>query len=192
MTPALRHLFRGRWRRIAAVAVAAASLGALGMVGSGAVSASSAPVASVAHPSFKTVHFQVRMERTPSGQLQPLKPGQAMLTDDEIIINDCTTQVNYPHVSTHVPENFNVTGTTTCTYPVTESYLTIELFYDGEDYYYGENYLGETVYNQVNAAGPCYSGSWYAVLDYTIYFGPNWTPPDASGELVSTTVSVTC
>ena len=189
MTPALWHPFRGHGRRTL-VALAMASLtSVLGLVSSGgAAQAATSPTSG-----GKSITFPVQMLRTASGQLKPMAAGAAVPAADEVIINYCTTQVNNPHESGHNPGAVNVTGTTTCSpYTFTESYLTIELFYNGRDYYWGQHYQADSLYNQANAAGPCYAGSWYAVLDYTIYFGPTWVPNEASGELVSNTVPITC
>lgn len=189
MISAARHSLAGRRKgRTSFVGIMAALLAALGLI----ASATSAHAA--IRPHSRNITFKVKLLRTPTGRLQPLGAHRgAVPADDEIVTNFCTTQVNNPHNSTHVPENVNVTGTTTCApYPVTESYLTIELYYNGEIWAWGENYLADTNFNQTNAATACLNGTYYAVLDYNIYFGPTWTPPDASGELVSSTVSITC
>jgi hypothetical protein len=188
MTPAKWHPSRrSRWRIASIITALAAVLSVVGLLGSG-VAAQAAT-----SPGAKSVTFQVKMLRTPSGQLQALPAHHGVVpADDEIIINSCTVQVNDPHNSSHVGGNVNVVGTMNCIYPVTESYLDIELYYNGEDYAYGESYLGDTTSNMTNAAMACENGTYYADFNYTIYFGPTWTPDEASGELVSNVVDITC
>jgi hypothetical protein len=189
MTLVSWHPFRrSRWKRTFIIGTLAAVLSLVGLAGSGAAAQAATGLGA------KSVTFKVELLRTPSGQLQTLSAHHgAVAPDEEIVTNFCTTQVNNPHASGHNPENVNVTGTTICApYPVDESYLDIELYYDGEDYAYGQNYEADTFSNQVNAATTCLNGTYYAELEYTIYFGPTWTPDEASGDLISNIVNVTC
>jgi hypothetical protein len=169
------------------IGIPAAVLAIVALMGNGVAAQASTS------PGTKSISFQMKMVRTPSGQLEPLGAHVGAVPADDIVTNFCTTQVNNPHESGHNPGAVNVTGTTTCApYMFTESYLTIELFFDGEDYAYGEHYQADSYFNTTNAQMACQVGNYYAVLDYTIYFGPTWVPDEASGELISSTEPITC
>ena len=132
------------------------------------------------------IHFTVKMYRA-------AKPGTASPMDVEVTLNYCNVQVNNPHSSTHVPENVNVTGGMTCTpYPVDESDLSLQLYYNGESYAYDDEYLSDVFANPVQAATPCLNGDYYATIDYWVYFGPQWTPETWDGTVESPVVSITC
>ena len=184
MTPAKwRPSRRSRWRQASIIGTLAAVLSVVGLLGSGAAAQAAT------NPGTTTVHFTVAMHRTASGKLLPGRAAPA----DEVVLNYCNVQVNNPHNSTHVPENVNVTGGMTCApYPVVQSDLSLQLYYNGESYAYDDSYLSDVYVNPVQAATPCLSGNYYATIEFWIYFGPTWTPSTWDSEVTSPVVPITC
>lgn len=166
------------------VGILAAVLTVVGLVGSGAAAQAST------NPGTTTVHFTVQMHRSAGG---PLTRAGILSPADEVVLNYCNVQVNNPHNSTHVPENVNVTGEMTCSpYPVAQSDLSLQLYYNGESYAYDDSYLTDVYLNPVQAATACLNGTYYATIDFWIYFGPQWTPETWNGQVASPPVGITC
>jgi len=106
----------------------------------------------------------------------------------------CTENIQYPHKSTHVPENVNVVGTITCTAPVSKLVLNVGLYYNhalvaqsGPISSYGSAYV------QANAATPCVNGLYGGAAHGYVDFPPGYEPPVGQLPVVfSPNVSITC
>jgi hypothetical protein len=183
MTPASWHpLRRGRRKYTLVAGIMVALLAILGLAGNaGAAQAATSPTTT------STVHFTVKMHRAVAGKAGKASPA------DEVVINDCTVQVNNAHESGHNPGQVNVTGGMVCApYPVAQADLSLGLYYNGYEYAYDDNYLTDVYVNPVQANTTCLPGTYYATLDYYIYFGPTWTPETWDGEVASPAQAITC
>jgi hypothetical protein len=168
-----------RWRSLAVTGVVAVALSAVILTGGGVAQAAGGP-------QTKTIHLTIMLHHSASrGGMNPAA--------SEVVATYCTVQVNYPHNSTHVPETVNVTGGMTCTpYPVVQSDLSLQLYYNGESYAYDDEYLSNVLANPVQAATPCLNGDYYATIDFWLYMGPDWTPNSSDGQVASPVQSITC
>lgn len=89
----------------------------------------------------------------------------------------CTIQINYPHDSGHNPGNINVTGSITCTAPVTVLDIGVGLYLD--EYLLASNYkVGTGAYISTNAATPCLlPGVYQGGVVGAVTFPPGFVPP---------------
>lgn len=140
-----------------------------------------------------TVRVEAQVPAASLSQLQGVAHRTTPHSAAEVIVS-CYFQINYPHVSVHIPENVNVTGTATCDIPMANIWLVGNLYYNGESYYYNYSYdnVGATS-AQVNTFGACYSGSWYAAMQWWIQWPPDATPiTPTSGTVASPAQSISC
>jgi hypothetical protein len=105
----------------------------------------------------------------------------------------CTLAVQYPHNSTHVPENVNVVATIACTAPVSELGITVGLYFNGALVASGTNTNAGSPAIQGNAATPCVSGTYTGGAVGAVIFPPGYVPPEGSmGEVYSPSIAITC
>ena len=122
-----------------------------------------------------------------ANSLRVVSPAQ---TSDTIT---CALQVNYPHLSTHVPGTVNVTASTTCTAPVTYINMKVGLYYNGtlvtQNSFSGYN----TTEVDGNAAAPCQNGTYTGAATAAVTFPPGYEPsPQNLGPVYSPNISITC
>jgi len=93
----------------------------------------------------------------------------------------CTVKINNPHNSNHVPGAANVTGTTSCTAPVSNIAARIGLYRNRTLVAESgtQNFPGKS-YAQVNAAETCKDGTYSGRMAVTVKFPPNYTPPSTT------------
>jgi hypothetical protein len=90
----------------------------------------------------------------------------------------CTIKINYPHDSGHNPGSVNVTGSITCTAPVTFLEIGVGLYLNG--YLTASNYASNSgkLYVSTNAAAVCLLPGVYEGGDVGyVIFPPGYVPP---------------
>lgn len=105
----------------------------------------------------------------------------------------CTENIQYPHKSTHVPENVNVVGTLECTAPVSELVLNVGLYYNhvlvsqsGPVTVYGSSY------DQATAATACVNGLYGGAAHGYVVFPPGFVGNGQLPVVFSPNVPITC
>lgn len=109
------------------------------------------------------------------------------------VIN-CEENIQYPHKSTHVPENVNVVGTITCSAPVSELVLNVGLYYNGVLIAQSGSVTAYgTTFVQANAATRCRNGTYGGGAHGYVYFPPGYEPPVGQLPVVfSPNITITC
>ena len=103
----------------------------------------------------------------------------------------CTISVQYPHNSSHVPGNINVTANTSCTCPVSEIAVVVEFFLgqtvvgSGDFSNFGAAYLAD-------AATACAPGNYQGGADAQVTFPPGYAPTSSQIMAFSPYQSLTC
>ena len=115
----------------------------------------------------------------------------AAVTDDAGTTS-CSLNLVYPGASDDVPGDIDDYGTVTCDGVVASVYITMELFYNGQDYAWNQDYATGVRTDTVDAATPCLPGSYYGKMIYTIYFGPTASPNTTHGTIRTPVVALTC
>ena len=103
-----------------------------------------------------------------------LSPGVAAAAPTPVI--NCFLNLDYPHASSHVPGTVNVVANVTCTAPVSQITLDVQLIRDGNYIEPAGSCLNEgSGYLQCNAAEVCHSGSFYsAQANAEVIFPPGY------------------
>ncbi|HLJ98374.1 MAG TPA: hypothetical protein VKU39_00545 [Streptosporangiaceae bacterium] len=107
----------------------------------------------------------------------------------------CTLAIQYPHKSTHVPENVNVVGTITCSAPVSELAIDVGLYFNNVLVAQGSNNNFGSAFLQGNAAKLCVNGSYRGGDTGAVLFPPGYEPPSSNfggQEVFSPAVLVKC
>jgi hypothetical protein len=105
----------------------------------------------------------------------------------------CTIAIQYPHNSTHVPENVNVVGTITCTAPVSALGITVGLYFNSALVASNTSDNAGSAAIAGNAATPCVNGTYTGTDVGAVIFPAGFTPAEATwGQIYSPSLPITC
>lgn len=107
----------------------------------------------------------------------------------------CTLAVQYPHKSTHVPENVNVVGTITCSAPVSELAINVGLYFNNVLVAEGSNDNFGSSFISGSAAKLCVNGTYRGGDTGAVLFPPGYQPPSSNfggQEVYSPPIVIMC
>jgi len=156
--------------------LAAALVTALGITGSGLGAAvPAAPVAPGAASATATGPIQAGWAPLVSFSGTRHANGPASTTASI----SCSLTIDYPHASSHVPENANVVAHWRCTAPVSSLEMDVQLYYGPFEVGTGHSANCCSSSLNGNAAASCLTGTYYGYVQGTAVSPPGYTPPSA-------------